>query len=82
MEIKILIEELEDKVEISQKIELKDKRYKMQEDKENRVKEIQRINLGRPVSKYRWFLTQHGLTYDFSTYDGAKGVHIDLFSGW
>lgn len=40
MEIKILIEELEDKVEISQKIELKDKRYKMQEDKENRVKEI------------------------------------------
>lgn len=40
MEMEILIEELEDKVEISQKIELKDKRYKMQEDKENRVKEI------------------------------------------
>lgn len=35
MEIKILIEELEDKVEISQKIELKDKRCKMQEDKGN-----------------------------------------------
>lgn len=35
MEIKILIEELEDKVEISQKVELKDKKYKMQEDKGN-----------------------------------------------
>lgn len=29
MEVKNLIEELEDKVEIFQKIELKDKRYKM-----------------------------------------------------
>lgn len=45
--------------------QLKDKRYKMQEEKENRVKENWRSNLRIPVSKYRWFPTQDDLAYDF-----------------
>lgn len=62
--LKILKKSQKIKLKRCPRKQLKD-RYKMQEEKENRVKENWRGNLRRPVSKYRWFPTQDDLAQIF-----------------